>query len=164
MPTEKEIREAIADVIRLTVDATTTVIPRDAMGLFRSGDYTPFEAGGQYLRGWIVSQQSATLREGLSGGAEYELAFAVWQLHQYFTGTNDNNSEDIASAEREAVMAALSYPAGVTGIQTETLTALAIAAPISFSTITTAPSREGGQLFHWAQGTVTARWRTHANC
>lgn len=164
MPSEKEIREAIADVIRLTVDATTTVIPRDAMGLFRNGDYTPFEAGGQYLRGWVVSLQSTTLSDALSGGAEYGLTFSVWQLHQYFTGTNENNSEDIASAEREAVMAALSYRAGVAGIQQATLDALAMVDPISFSTITTAPSREGGQLFHWAQGTVTARWRTHANC
>lgn len=166
MPTEKETREAIAEVITLTVASTVTVIPRDVLGLFRQGDYKPLlAAGATYTRGWMVTQKAATWDESESGDtyAAYRPAWHVWQLHEYFTGDDVANSEDVASAEREAVMAAFANPSAVVGIQQATLDALATLGRITFPTIACAPMTEGGKLYHWAQGEIAGRYNT-AGC
>jgi hypothetical protein len=164
MPTEKQTRDAIATVIRLVVDSTTTVIGRDAMGLFRQGDYKPLLASGAtHTRGWIVTQVSAEQSEKADTFAEYTNRWRVWQLHEYFTGTDADNSEDIASAERETVLGAFADLNSVTGIDQTTLDALVNLGGLSFSSITTVPMTEGGKLFHWAQGEVSGLYRT-AGC
>lgn len=160
MPTEKEIRTAIATVIGLAAP-DATVIPRDAMGLFKQGEYRPlYSASTGKVRGWIITESASILSQKLSSGADYALTFQVWQLHEYFTGDDSTNSEDIASAEREAVMDAFSDLANVTGITQTELDALAMCDPISFSEIVVFAATEGGKLFHWARGTVTVSYRT----
>ena len=125
MATEKETREAIAAVIGLVVASSVTVIPRDVMGMFRQGHYSALLASGAtQTRGWMVTQKAMPLNERGDAYAEYKPLWHIWQLHEYFTGDNSSNSEDIASAERETVMAALANPSAVSGVEQATLDAL----------------------------------------
>jgi hypothetical protein len=166
MATEKQMREAIAAVLTLVVDSTTRVMPRDILGAFRAGDYKPLLApNATRIRGWMVTQAASPLDPANSGDtwAAYRPTWKLWQLHEYYTGSDADNSEDIASAEREAVMAAFADLASVAGIQAGTLATLATISPISFSTITCQPISEGGKLFHWAQAEISARYNT-AGC
>ena len=166
MATEKEMREAIAAVLTLVVDSTTRVMPRDILGAFRAGDYKPMLApNATRIRGWMVTQAAAPLDLARSGDtwAEYLPVWKLWQIHEYYTGSDSDNSEDVASAERETVMAAFADLASVSGIQAGTLTALATLNPISFTAITCQPITEGGKLFHWAQAEISARYNT-AGC
>lgn len=164
MATEKETREAIAAVIGLVVASSVTVIPRDVMGMFRQGHYSALLASGAtQTRGWMVTQKAMPLNERGDAYAEYKPLWHIWQLHEYFTGDNSSNSEDIASAERETVMAALANPSAVSGVEQATLDALTHLGALTFPVITCVPMTEGGKLFHWAQGEIEGLYNT-AGC
>jgi hypothetical protein len=144
MPTEKQIRDAIAATIA-TAAPLAVVIPRNILGIKNDGWLGMLQsaADNNRIRGWMVTLQSAPLIEDRINGAEYDLRFSVWQFLQYWTGDNTDNSEDAFSAEREAVIIAF---AG------QLAAPLSWAKPLEFSLIDLFSI--GGRLVHIAQGSI----------
>lgn len=147
MATEKEIREAIAARIQ-TLAPSAVVVPRNILGIKNDGwlGLLQSPADGNKIHGWMVSLQSQVLIEDRGFGAEYELRYAVWQFLQYSTGDNTNNSEDVFSAERAAV---------IQGFAGNPPAPLEDAAPIQFNLIDIFSI--GDRLIHIAQGSIAVR-------
>lgn len=144
MPTEKQIRDAIASTITAAAP-TAVVLPRNILGIKNDGwlGLLQSPSDGNRMRGWMITLQSQALIEDRVNGAEYELRFSVWQFLQYWTGDNTDNSEDAFSAEREAVINAF---AG------QLASPLSWASPLEFSLIDLFPV--GDRLVHIAQGSI----------
>lgn len=158
MPTEKQTREAIADVIRL-VAPSAVVIPRNQLGLLADGDFAALlSTTTNKIRGWIVTQSSAELISQGQVWADYRYVWRVVQVHEYKTGDDSTNSEDTFASERDDVIEAFLNPSGVTGITQTVLDNLGNMGAISFSgtnAITVAPGREGGKRVHIADGVIS---------
>ncbi len=156
MPTEVEIRESIAATIA-SVATNAIVVPRNILdikndawtGLLKSS------ADNNRIHGWMVTQKSAQVAEKRQNSAQYDLEFSVWQFVQYFTGSDTTNSEDLASAEREAVMEAFANPAALSAD-------LSWVEPIEFPVIDLFPIGTTGGMVHIAQGTLRVSWKS--NC
>lgn len=147
MPTEKQIRDAIAATIQ-TAAPLAVVIPRNILGMKNDGWLGLLQSASDQnrIRGWMVTLQSQPLIEDRLNGAEYELRFSVWQFLQYWTGSNTDNSEDTFSAEREAVVSAFAGSLG---------SPLEWAKPLQFSLIDL--FSVGDRLVHIAQGSIAVR-------
>ena len=169
MATEKETREAIAAVIRLTVP-DAIVIPRNQLGMLADGDFAALIPSGaptaNGVRGWVVTQSGADLVQQFSNYAEYRYSWRVVQVYSYQTGDDSTNSEDTFASDRAAVMLAFLDPSAVTGIDSDTVTNLGLIGALTFpqGSITVAPGREGGKRVHIADGTITAEVKLGANC
>lgn len=166
MPTEKETREALAAIIRLTVP-DAVVIPRDQLGLLADGDFAAIiPATVQKIRGWIVTQSGADLIQQYDTFAEYRYTWRVVQVHSYVTGDDNTNSEDIFASDRTAVMLAFLNPSTVVGIDADTIANLGRLGALTFApnSIRVAPGREGGKRVHIAEGSITADVLLGANC
>lgn len=166
MPTEKETREAIAAVIRLTVP-DAVVIPRNQLGLLADGDFAALiPSAANTVRGWVVTQSGAELVQQFSNYADYRYSWRVVQVHSYQTGDDSTNSEDLFASDRAAVMLAFLDPSAVAGIEAETITNLGLIGALTFpaGSITVAPGREGGKRVHIADGTITAEVKLGATC
>lgn len=159
MPTEKETREAIATVIRLTIP-DAVVIPRNQLGLLADGDFAALiSPSTTKIRGWIVTQSGAELLTKGDAWADYRYIWRVVQVHEYKTGDDSTNSEDLFASDRDAVILAFLNPSAVVGIDATTLTNLGNIGALSFSgpnSITIAPGREGGKRVHIADGSISA--------
>lgn len=147
MATEKAIREAIAAKIQ-TAAPLAVVIPRNILGIRQDAwlGMLQSSADNNRIRGWIVTEKAQALTEQRQSGAEYEMRFDVWQFYEYFTGDNTTNSEDIFSAEREAVILAF------TG---DLVSPLTWAKPLDFSLIDIFPVGTGAMPIHIAQGSIS---------
>lgn len=157
MPTEKQTREAIADVIRL-VAPDAVVIPRDQLGILADGDFaTLLSPTTNKIRGWVVTQSGSELVQQFSTYADYRYTFRIVQVHEYKTGDDTTNSEDAFASEREDVLEAFLDPAGVTGITQTILDNLGNINGASFpaGSIRIAPGREGGKRVHIADGVIS---------
>lgn len=157
MPTEKETREAIADLIRLAAP-DAVVIPRNQLGLLADGDFAALlSATTNKIRGWVVTQSGSDLVQQFSTYADYRYTFRIVQVHEYKTGDDTTNSEDGFASEREAVLEAFLDPANVTGITQTILDNLGNINGASFpaGSIQVAPGREGGKRVHVADGVIT---------
>lgn len=159
MPTEKQTREAIADLIRLAAP-DAVVIPRNQLGLLADGDFAALiNTAASKIRGWIVTQSGAELIQQFSIYADYRYTWRVVQIHEYKTGDDTTNSEDTFASERDAVISAFLNPAIVSGITQSVIDDLGNIGALSFSgsnSITVAPGREGGKRVHIADGTISA--------
>jgi hypothetical protein len=152
MPTEKQIRDAIAATIQ-TAAPQAVVIPRNILGMKDDGWLGFLQSGvdSNRIHGWMVTLQSQAVIEDRVSAAEYELRFAVWQFLQYRTGSNSDNSEDAFSNERGAVLNAFAgaLPAPLDG-----------AKPLEFSLVDL--FQVGDRLVHIAQGSIVVG--TVLNC
>lgn len=158
MPTEKETREAIADLIRLAAP-DAVVIPRNQLGLLADGDFAALiSTSTAKIRGWIVTQSGAELLTQGQAWADYRYTWQIVQIHEYKTGDNDTNSEDAFASEREDILEAFLNPSAVTGITQGVLDDLGNINGVSFpaGSIRVAPGREGGKRVHIADGTISA--------
>lgn len=160
MPTEKQTREAIADLIRLAAP-DAVVIPRNQLGLLADGDFAALvsTSASNRLRGWIVTQSAAELIQQFSIYADYRYTWRIVQIHEYKTGNDSTNSEDTFASERDAVISAFLNPAVVSGITQPVIDDLGNMGAITFSganSITVAPGREGGKRVHIADGSISA--------
>lgn len=153
MATEKQIREAIASTIQ-TAAPLSVVIPRNIVGKREDDGWLgslQSPADSNRIRGWTVTLVGRKLIEDRLRAAEYELVFDVWQYLQYWMGNNTDNSEDVLSAEQEAVIIAFAD---------ELPGPLEWATPIEFSLID--KFTIGTRDVHIGQGTITIR--TAVNC
>lgn len=159
MPTEKQTREAIADLIRLAAP-DAVVIPRNQLGLLADGDFAALiNTAASKIRGWIVTQSGAELIQQFSIYADYRYTWRVVQIHEYKTGDDTTNSEDTFASERDAVISAFLNPAIVSGVTQSVIDNLGNIGALSFggaNSITVAPGREGGKRVHIADGTISA--------
>lgn len=146
MATEKEMREAIRDLIA-TAAPDAIVIPRNILGIKNDAWLNMLQSpsDSNRVRGWFISQRALQLIEQRTGAAEYDVIYDVWQFYQYYTGSNTTNSEDVFSAERDAVTVALA------AVLPDPLTR---AKPLEFSLIDLFPVGQAGMLMHIAQGTI----------
>ena len=159
MPTEKETREAIADLIRLAAP-DAVVIPRNQLGLLADGDFAALiSTSTAKIRGWIVTQSGAELLTQGQAWADYRYTWRVVQVHEYKTGDDTTNSEDTFASDRDAVILAFLDPSAVTGVDQTVIDNLGNIGALSFAganAITVAPGREGGKRVHIADGTISA--------
>jgi hypothetical protein len=150
VPTEKEIREAIAAKIA-TAAPLAVVLPRNILGIKNGAWLSMLQsaADSNKVRGWFVTLVAQTLTERRIGGAaEYEFKFRIVQFMQYETGDDDSNSEDSLSAERAAV---------VTAFMGDLADPLGKAEPPDFSLIDIDPIGQNGLMVHFAEGTITVK-------
>lgn len=159
MATEKQTREAIADLIRLAAP-DAVVIPRNQLGLLADGDFAALiNTAASKIRGWIVTQSGAELIQQFSIYADYRYTWRVVQIHEYKTGDDTTNSEDTFASERDAVISAFLNPAIVSGVTQLVIDDLGNIGALSFggaNSITVAPGREGGKRVHIADGSISA--------
>ena len=158
MPTEKETREAIADLIRLAAP-DAVVIPRNQLGLLADGDYAALiNTATSKIRGWVVKQNGAELTSQGQSWADYRFSWDVVQVHEYRTGDDTTNSEDGFASERDAVILAFLNPSGVAGVTAEILSDLGNIGALNFppKSIGVSNGREGGKRVNVAYGTISA--------
>lgn len=148
-PNDKQIRTSIAALIQVAVPLSI-VFPRWILG------YDPAEwpallrspSDGNRAHGWIVTQRND---DGTVKGQrciDRDYTYAVWGFHYYDTGNDALNSEDLFSAEREAVVATLDKDLA------PLLPQLSVRTPVSFQ-YDLFPF--GGELMHVAQGRLVVR-------
>jgi hypothetical protein len=109
LPSPYEIQVALADAIRAAT-TNAVVIPRNILGEMINGNYAMLqsEPDGNRIHGWFVSQSQDVMSQAFQGYAEYDAQFLVWQIYEYQTGSDADNSEMRFAAERELVKIALS--------------------------------------------------------
>jgi len=150
MASPYEIQVAIADAIRAATTGAV-VIPRNILGELINGNYAMLQSptDGNRIHGWFVSQSADVMSRAFQGYAEYDAQFLVWQIYEYQTGNDSDNSEKRFAAERELVKVALSA---------------SLAAPLdsidppTFGDIGLFPKvAENRRPLHMARGSITAR-------
>lgn len=157
MPTEKETREAIAALIGLAVP-DAVVIPRNQLGLLADGDFAALIATTGKIRGWIVTQSGAELLNQGQAWADYRYHWDVVQIHEYKTGDDTTNSEDLFASDRNAVILAFLDPSAVSGVDQTIINNLGNIGAVSFppKSIGVSQGREGGKRVHAAYGSISA--------
>ncbi len=154
MPTEVQIRNAIADRIK-TAAPTAVVIPRDIVNALDGTWLAQLEDANGIVHGWVVTLESMTISEERAGGALYTLRYSVWRFLDYDTGDDTANSEDQGSAEREAVVLAFANQLVLTG-------ALSNCKPLQFAFARMGLRYVGNKCVHIDEGTIEVEWVT--NC
>lgn len=102
------------------------------------------------VHGWIVTLESITLNEEPIGVARYDLTYSVWKVLDCDTGDDTANSEDLGSAEREAVITAFADSSVLTGH-------LGNAGPLQFARL--GLRWVGSKCVHIDEGSITVEWR-----
>lgn len=152
MPTEIEIRNAIAARIQTTAPSAV-VIPRDIVNALDGTWLSLLEDAVGKVHGWVVTLEAMTIREDRAGGAEYNLKYSVWRFLDYDTGSDAANSEDQGSAEREAVVLAFANDTALPAVLSNTK-------PLEFAR--TGLRYVGDKCVHIDEGSITVEWVT--NC
>jgi len=161
MRAEKDIRAAIGTAITNALASLTpmpVIIPRNLLGRIREGHYTELLDAFNKVHGWMITPYAdapSGKGEKLKRHTEYSIRYLVWQFHEYRTGSDESNSEDDASVERDTVKSLFIPTAtSVCGI-------VAGCGPLEFSqafypgTLSIDLIPIGDRMCHIAQGTLT---------
>ena len=70
--------------------------------------------------GWVITRMSILRTEAAQGLTDRRAVYAIWGFHDYSTGSEASNSEDLFQAELDAVADALGSDV-VTGVHLEPL-------------------------------------------
>ncbi len=148
-PSDKQIREGITSLIQAAAPLSVAFprwilgyVPADWPGLLRS------PADDKRTHGWVTTQRGDDGTKKGQSCTNRDYTYAVWGFYFYETGSDSLNSEDLFSAEREAVVKTLDDDLPLL------LPQLSIITPISFQYDLYG---FGGELVHVAQGRLVVR-------
>ena len=103
-PNDSQIREQLRAQIQ-TVAPLAVVFPRWELG------YNPVEWPGLLrspnddgkAHGWVITRRRNSGKKNHRRCVDRDWAYAIWGFHYYLTGNDATNSEDLFSAECDAV-------------------------------------------------------------
>jgi hypothetical protein len=143
--TDQEIREGIGTVVQAAAPLAV-VFPWWCLG-FDTGRWPGLVVSANDQdrpHGWVITRSAEERSEVPGGLFDVKSTYQVWAFHYYATGNEDANSEDLFSAEIDAVATALT-PTSVAGVRLE---------PLQFPIISIFQC--GQELLHVAKGQLVA--------